>query len=89
MTYRMLILGLAAALLAPAGATRAEDEAALRFAAAADCSQAAADAAAKTGGRVLTVSSRNDGGRTVCVVTVLIPADGGGRPRKQTVVLPQ
>lgn len=56
---------------------------------AADCSGAAAEAAARTGGRVLTVSSRNQDGRTVCVVTVLVPSGEGGRPRKQTVVVPQ
>ncbi|KAB0679939.1 hypothetical protein [Aureimonas leprariae] len=57
--------------------------------AAADCSQAAADAAAQTGGRVLSVRSRNQDGRMVCVVTVIVPAKDGGRPRRQTVVVPQ
>lgn len=59
------------------------------MAAAADCSDAAAKAAAQTGGRVLTVSARNQNGRTVCVVTVLVPSREGGRPRKQTVTVPQ
>lgn len=57
--------------------------------AAADCSQAAAEAAAQTGGRVLSVRSRNQDGRAVCVVTVIIPATDGSRPRRQTVVVPQ
>lgn len=55
----------------------------------ADCSAAAAEAAAQTGGQVLSVSSRNDGGRTVCVVTVLVPGEDGQRPRKRTLTLPQ
>lgn len=57
--------------------------------AAADCSAAAAQAAADSGGQVLSVSSRQQDGRTVCVVTVLVPGSDGGRPRKQTIVLPQ
>ena len=55
--------------------------------AAADCSGAAAQAAAQTGGRVLSVSSRDEGGQTVCVVTVLVPGTDGGRPRKETVTI--
>ncbi|UIJ74295.1 hypothetical protein [Aurantimonas sp. HBX-1] len=53
----------------------------------ADCSGAAAQAAAQTGGQVLSVSSREEGGQTVCVVTVLIPGTDGGRPRKETVTI--
>lgn len=55
----------------------------------ADCSAAAAEAAADSGGQVLSVSSREEGGRTVCVVTVLVPGADGGRPRKQTITIPQ
>jgi hypothetical protein len=55
--------------------------------AAADCSGAAAQAAAQTGGQVLSVSSREEGGQTVCVVTVLVPGKDGGRPRKETVTI--
>ncbi|KQT55276.1 MULTISPECIES: hypothetical protein [unclassified Aureimonas] len=55
----------------------------------ADCSAAAAEAAAQTGGQVLSVSSREQGGRTVCIVTVLVPGEGGERPRKRTLTLPQ
>ena len=57
--------------------------------AAADCSEAAAQAAADSGGQVLSVSSRQQDGKTVCVVTVLVPGADGGRPRKQTIVVPQ
>lgn len=55
----------------------------------ADCSGAAAQAAAESGGQVLSVQSRQQGGRTVCVVTVLVPGEGGGRPRKRTITIPQ
>ncbi|WP_280952984.1 hypothetical protein [Mangrovicella endophytica] len=57
--------------------------------AAADCSSAAAEAAAQTGGQVLSVSSRTQNGRTVCVVTVLVPGADGERPRKTTVTIRQ
>ncbi|GGD12561.1 hypothetical protein [Aureimonas glaciei] len=54
-----------------------------------DCSGAAAQAAADSGGQVLSVSSSEQGGRTVCIVTVLIPGEDGGRPRKKTITIPQ
>ena len=57
--------------------------------AAADCSGAAAQAAADSGGQVLSVSSRQKDGKTVCVVTVLVPGSDGGRPRKQTITIEQ
>ncbi|KQT88560.1 hypothetical protein ASG48_02070 [Aurantimonas sp. Leaf443] len=55
--------------------------------AAADCSGAASQAASQTGGQVLSVSPRQQGGQTVCVVTVLVPGKDGGRPRRQTVTI--
>lgn len=55
--------------------------------AAADCSSAASRAARQTGGQVLSVSTRTQGGQTVCVVTVLVPGKGNERPRKQTVTI--
>lgn len=54
-----------------------------------DCSSAAAQVAAESGGQVLSVSSRQQGGQTVCVVTVLIPGEDGSRPRKKTITVPQ
>jgi hypothetical protein len=54
-----------------------------------DCSGAAAQAAAESGGQVLSVSASEQGGRTVCIVTVLIPGEDGGRPRKKTITIPQ
>ncbi|WP_185983118.1 hypothetical protein [Aureimonas mangrovi] len=53
-----------------------------------NCSAAAAQAAAQSGGQVLSVSSRQQNGQTVCVVTVLIPGQDGGRPRRTTITIP-
>ncbi len=53
------------------------------------CSAAAAEAAAQTGGQVLSVQISEQGGRTVCVVTVLVPARDGSRPRRQTITIAQ
>ncbi|MBB3949341.1 hypothetical protein [Aureimonas jatrophae] len=53
------------------------------------CSAAAREAAQQSGGQVLSVQTANRGGRTVCVVTVLIPAQDGNRPRRQTITIEQ
>ena len=53
------------------------------------CSAAAAQAAAETGGQVLSVQVADRGGRTVCIVTVLVPGKDGSRPRRQTITVPQ
>lgn len=53
------------------------------------CSAAASQAAAQTGGQVLSVQTAQRGGRTVCIVTVLIPGRDGDRPRRQTITIPQ
>jgi hypothetical protein len=53
-----------------------------------NCSAAAAQAAAQSGGQVLSVSSRQQNGQTVCVVTVLVPGTDGGRPRRTTITIP-
>jgi hypothetical protein len=86
MTFRGLILLAAASL---AAGTQASAQALPALLASADCSHAAAEAAAETGGRVLSVASRSQDGRAVCVVTVLVPSDDGDRPRKRILVMPQ
>lgn len=53
------------------------------------CSAAAAEAAAQSGGQVLSVRTSQQGDRVVCVVTVLIPASDGNRPRRQTITIEQ
>ncbi len=54
----------------------------------ANCAGAAAQAAAQTGGQVLSVSAQQQNGRVVCVVTVLVPGQDGGRPRRTTITIP-
>lgn len=49
-----------------------------------DCGRAAADVVAQTGGELLSVQPTSDG---ECVVTVLIPGNGG-RPKKVTMRVP-
>ena len=50
-----------------------------------DCSAAASQVVAQTGGQLL--SAVPDGGGS-CVVTVLVPGNGSERPRKVTVRVP-
>ncbi|MCA1366519.1 MULTISPECIES: two-component system FeuPQ modulator FeuN [Ensifer] len=52
--------------------------------AAGDCSAAAAQVVAETGGELLSARPTGDG---QCVITVLIPGNGG-RPKKVTVKVP-
>ena len=49
-----------------------------------DCSAAAAEVVAQTGGELLSAQPRGD----ACVVTVLVPGKGNARPRKMTVRVP-
>ncbi|QRM54764.1 hypothetical protein [Sinorhizobium sp. BG8] len=49
-----------------------------------DCSAAARQVLAETGGELLSAQPKNG----VCVVTVLVPGKGNARPRKVTVRVP-
>ena len=49
-----------------------------------DCSNAAAQVVAQTGGELLSAKPDGDS----CVVTVLVPGNGNARPRKVTVRVP-
>jgi hypothetical protein len=51
----------------------------------ANCSAAAQQVVAQTGGQLLSVSPGPNG---TCSVTVLIPGQGNERPRKQTINVP-
>ncbi|WP_280951167.1 hypothetical protein [Pararhizobium haloflavum] len=51
----------------------------------ANCSAAAQQVVAQTGGQLLSVSPSGDGN---CNVTVLVPGQGNERPRKVTVTVP-
>ena len=57
--------------------------------ASADCNAAAERVVSRTGGQLLSVSASREGGRTVCRVTVLVPASDHKRPRKMTVTVSQ
>ena len=54
-----------------------------------DCSGAANQVVGQTGGQLLSASAKSSGGKTVCVITVLVPGNGNDRPKKVTVSVPQ
>ncbi|MDW6021107.1 hypothetical protein SAZ10_04945 [Mesorhizobium sp. BAC0120] len=56
--------------------------------AAADCYSVGEQVASQYGGTLAKASASNQGGRTVCVVVVLVPGKDGGRPRRVQVVVP-
>ncbi|MDO9417987.1 hypothetical protein [Pararhizobium sp.] len=53
--------------------------------AAGDCSAAAAQVVAETGGELLSAQPQDDG---TCTVTVLVPGQGNERPKKVKVRVP-
>jgi hypothetical protein len=55
---------------------------------AADCSAAASRVVSQTGGQLLSATPQQQGGGTVCVITVLVPGHGDERPKKVTVSVP-
>jgi predicted S18 family serine protease len=54
----------------------------------ADCSAAASRVVSQTGGQLLSATPQQQGGGTVCVITVLVPGNGDERPKKVTVSVP-
>lgn len=44
--------------------------------------------AAQYGGRLARAAPANRGGRLVCLIVVLVPGQGGGRPRRMQMVVP-
>jgi hypothetical protein len=82
MASPLLISALAASLMLPAPV----DTGAMRdvVGVAGDCSNAAAQVVAQTGGELLSAKPDGDS----CVVTVLVPGNGNARPRKVTVRVP-
>lgn len=82
MASPLLITALAASMILPGpvetGALRDVVEVA------GDCSDAAAQVVAQTGGELLSAQPKGD----TCVVTVLVPGKGNARPRKVTVRVP-
>ena len=52
------------------------------------CSQAEVqEAESRSGGRMMSVSQASEGGATVCRVTVLVPSQGDGKPRRTVVTV--
>jgi hypothetical protein len=88
---------LGASLLAPApvlagsDASRlqvAESGAEIRLAQSANCHAIGEGVAAQNGGQLMRATARSQGGRTVCVIVVLVPGREGQRPRRQEFVVP-
>ncbi|EAU40121.1 hypothetical protein FP2506_11212 [Fulvimarina pelagi HTCC2506] len=52
------------------------------------CSQAEVrEAEQRSGGRMMSVSQSSEGGSTVCRITVLVPSQGDGKPRRTVVTV--
>ena len=88
MTASPLMTGLTAAVIALAGRGDLALPSRVELASA-DCNAAAERVVSRTGGQLLSVSAGREGGRTVCHVTVLVPASDHKRPRKMTVTVSQ
>lgn len=56
--------------------------------AAADCYAIGQQVADEHGGTLARASESNQGGQSVCVIVVLVPAKDGQRPRRVQVVVP-
>lgn len=56
--------------------------------AAADCYSIGQQVADEHGGTLARASESNQGGQSVCVIVVLVPAKDGQRPRRVEVVVP-
>lgn len=54
----------------------------------ADCYSIGQQIAAQNGGELARASASKQGGRTVCVIVVLVPGKNGQRPRRQQFVVP-
>ena len=82
MASPLLISALAASLMLPAPSEMGIARDVVEVAG--DCSNAAAQVVAQTGGELLSAKPDGDS----CVVTVLVPGNGNARPRKVTVRVP-
>lgn len=57
--------------------------------AAGDCYAIGQSVAAQNGGTLAAARAAKRGGRSVCIVVVLIPGKNGQRPRRQEIIVPQ
>ena len=53
-----------------------------------DCYAIGQQQAAQVGGQLARATPENRGGRTVCVIVILLPAKDGQRPRRTEMVVP-
>lgn len=52
------------------------------------CSQSEVrEAESRSGGRMMSVRQSQEGGSTVCQITVLVPSEGQGKPRRTVVTV--
>ena len=91
LTTALLVLGLGAsqamALSSPSLNEWPETEAGTTMAAA-DCYSFGQQIASQHGGTLARASSSSRGGRTVCIIVVLVPGKDGQRPRRAEFVVP-
>lgn len=82
MASPLLITALAASLILPGPVATGTSRNVVQVEG--DCSAAAEQVVADTGGELLSAQPKGD----TCVVTVLVPGKGNARPRKVTVRVP-
>lgn len=81
-------VSVAVSCLATAAPSLAQSSPAAPQFAAADCYAVGQRVAAQNGGTLARASEASQGGRTVCVIVVVVPARDGQRPRRMEVVVP-
>ncbi|WP_244423594.1 hypothetical protein [Nitratireductor pacificus] len=54
----------------------------------ADCYSVGSRVAAENGGQLVQATAEQRGGQTVCRIVVVIPGDGGQRPKRAEFVVP-
>lgn len=86
--FRPAMTALCAAALFGASATAAPSGSGEYVVAAADCYSIGQQVADQHGGTLAKASQSNQGGQSVCVIVVLVPAKDGQRPRRVEVVVP-
>ena len=79
----LTMAGLLGSPVAGAAAERAEIQVAAN-----DCYAIGMQQAAQAGGQLARATPEQRGGRTVCVIVVLMPAKDGQRPRRSEIVVP-
>lgn len=87
----MLALGVGSLLAVPAEAAPRVDRMAVQsevMTVQSDCYAIGQQVAAQNGGTLARATLRNQGGRAVCVIVVVVPGRDGQRGRRQEFVVP-